>query len=272
VPRESEGPDAIVDNPYGVVMVVPFRNRARLITGGKSELDGITDIQDRINETLFLRMMAGQYSAFRQRYATGLSVEIDPNTGLPKKPFEPGASELWYDSNPDARFGDFQQTDLAGYLSAVEADVQDMAAITHTPPHYLLGRMVNLAAEALKAAEAGLVSKVRRKQVHFGGSWEEVFGLAFRVAKDESRANVRDAEIIWQNPEFRTEGQLVDALVKMSTLGVPREALWERWGATPTEIQRWKALGAQEAFMGTAFTPPPLPPFPISPADGLPTV
>jgi hypothetical protein len=34
----------------------------------------------------------------------------------------------------------------------------------------------------------------------------------------------------------------VDALVKMSTLGVPREVLWERWGATPQEIERWRGL------------------------------
>lgn len=30
--------------------------------------------------------------------------------------------------------------------------------------------------------------------------------------------------------------------MKMSTLGVPREVLWERWGATPQEIERWRRL------------------------------
>jgi hypothetical protein len=47
-------------------------------------------------------------------------------------------------------------------------------------------------------------------------------------------------ECIWRDPEFRTEGERVDALVKMSTLGVPEEALWERWGATPQERERWR--------------------------------
>jgi hypothetical protein len=51
-----------------------------------------------------------------------------------------------------------------------------------------------------------------------------------------------DARIVWKSPEWRTEGELVDALVKMSTLGVPREVLWERWGATPQEIERWRQL------------------------------
>ncbi|KOX37522.1 hypothetical protein ADL07_04115, partial [Streptomyces sp. NRRL F-4707] len=54
-------------------------------------------------------------------------------------------------------------------------------------------------------------------------------------------------ETIWRNPEFRTEGELVDALVKMSTLGVPNEALWERWGASQTEIAQWSQLRNQAA-------------------------
>jgi hypothetical protein len=132
--------------------------------------------------------------------------------------------------------------------------------------------MVNLAAEAMKAAEAGLVAKVQNRQLHFGESWEAVWRLAFLAAGNEAKARVTDAEVIWRNPEFRTEGQLVDALVKMSTLGVPREALWERWGASPQEIARWKAMQAEESlFAGlgqpaqpAAASPPPTP----EPASG----
>jgi hypothetical protein len=43
----------------------------------------------------------------------------------------------------------------------------------------------------------------------------------------------------------------VDALVKLGTIGVPREILWELYGATPQEIIRWRqvaeAQAAQEA-------------------------
>ena len=41
--------------------------------------------------------------------------------------------------------------------------------------------------------------------------------LAFLAAGDTAKASVVDAEVIWRNPEFRTEGELVDALVKMKT-------------------------------------------------------
>jgi hypothetical protein len=30
--------------------------------------------------------------------------------------------------------------------------------------------------------------------------------------------------------------------VKMQTLGVPLEALWERWGVSPQTRERWKTL------------------------------
>jgi hypothetical protein len=33
----------------------------------------------------------------------------------------------------------------------------------------------------------------------------------------------------------------------MSTLGVPRQVLWERWGASPQDIERWEALARAEA-------------------------
>jgi hypothetical protein len=56
-------------------------------------------------------------------------------------------------------------------------------------------------------------------------------------------------ETKWRNPEFRTEGELVDSLDQDATLGVPNEALWERWGASEIEIARWKQQAAQQAAM-----------------------
>ncbi len=101
------------------------------------------------------------------------------------------------------------------------------------------------------------MAKVRDKQLYFGESWEGVVRLAFRALGDP-RANVTDSEVVWADAESRTEAEHVDALVKMSSLGVPREALWEKWGASPTEIARWKAQAAEEALLA----PEPVP-FPV---------
>lgn len=253
VPR---GEDAEFTNPFEQVPVVPFRNRARLLQGGRSEIADVIDTQDRINRTLFLRMIAAEYAAFRQRAASGLALDTDDD-GNPKMPFTPSMVELWVNENPEGKWHEFGATDLKPYIEAVQADVQHIAAETKTPPQYLLGAMVNISGDALKAAESGLVSKVRRRARHFGESIEEVMRLSFIAAGDEQKARIVDAEVIWRNPEFRTEGELVDALVKMKTLGVPDEALQERWGASPQEITRWRAMRAQQALMDGLTAPEP---------------
>ncbi len=241
-PREVAGETFPLVNVLGEVPVVPFRNRARMMQGGVSELDDVIDSQDRINDTLFMRHMAIQYSSFRQRWAVGLPMDTDPDTGLPVQPFQPGQSELWTSENPETKFGEFGETSLAGYLGSVSADVQHVAAVTKTPPHYLLGEMVNLAAEALKAAEAGLVSKIRDRAVEYSESLEEVDRLAFKLIGDSARAEVTDAEIIWRNPEFRTEGAMADSTVKLYQAGLlSRQQAQERIGLSPQEIARTDA-------------------------------
>lgn len=258
-------------NPLGVVPVAVFRNRPRLLTGGRSEIGDLLDIQDRINKTIFDRMMAAEYSSYRQRYSIGMEIPRDED-GNPRAPFEAAVDRLWMAEDPEVRFGEFSATDLGPYIAAVEADINAMAAISRTPPHYLLGAMVNISGDALKAAESGLSSKAHSRARQFGESWEKVIRLAFGVL-DDPRSKVTDGQVIWADVETRTEGERVDALTKMATLGVPNVALWERWGATPQEIERWRDIQFEESLTAQAGAdvraltgPPPAPP----PAPGQP--
>lgn len=240
-------------NPLGRVPVAVFRNRPRLLTGGRSEIEDVIDVQDRINKTLFDRAMASEYSSFRQRYSIGMEIPVD-DQGLPKAPFEAAVDRLWMAEDPDVKFGEFSTTDLGPFIEAVESDIRTMAAISRTPPHYLLGAMVNISGDALKAAESGLSSKAASRTRQFGEAWERVAGLAFAVL-DDPRAKEQSSEVIWRDVETRTEGERVDALTKMATLGVPRVALWERWGATPQEIVRWQDMAFEEALEKAALEP-----------------
>lgn len=243
-PRTVEGEAWPAPNPLGVVPLIEMQNRPDLLGGCMSEIEDVLDIQDRINKTLIDRLMAQEFSAFRQRWMTGYEVPTD-DSGQPVEPFKAAVDRLWVIEDENVKLGEFQATDIGPYLQAVESDVKDMAARTRTPSQYLLGAMVNISGDALKAAESGLVSKVKQRIRPFGEAIEEIVRLYLRAAGD-----VRDLsaiEVIWHNPEFRTEGELVDALMKMSTLGVPREALWERWGASQTEIAQWREQADQQA-------------------------
>jgi hypothetical protein len=240
-------------NPAGVVSMIELVPQPRTLGYPRSEMTPAIPIQDRINTTLFNRMVATDYGAFRQAWATGIKVarevvKTDDGGEITKvaRPFNIGANRLLTNENPDGRFGSFPESTLKGYLDAVAQDVQHLAAITQTPPHYLLGTMINLSADAIKAAEAGLVSKVRRRSVHLGEGHEEAMRLALQLVGSPAAADL-SAEVIWADFETRSEGQRVDALVKMSTLGVPREVLWEKWGASQQEIERWHELAEEQA-------------------------
>lgn len=93
--------------------------------------------------------------------------------------------------------------------------------------------------DALKAAETGLVSKVKRKQVDFEDTWQEAMSAALQLSGSQPEASI---ETIWRDPEYRSEGETVDAAVKLKEIGIPFEALWERIGATPQQIERWAHL------------------------------
>jgi hypothetical protein len=265
--RAGRRADPIVEvNPAGVVSLVEIIPQPRTLKPGRSELASACVIQDRINTTIFNRLVATDYGAFRQIWATGIKVARDVikteeggEAVRVVRPFDIGANRLLTNENPDGRFGAFTESTLRGYLDSVSQDVEHLAAITQTPPTYLLGHMVNLSADAIRAAEAGLVAKIEQRALHLGESWEEVMRLALRLDKNPAADNL-EAEVLWADFETRSEGQRVDALVKMATLGVPREILWEKWGITPQEIERWKALAEQEEP-----EPEPTPPAPPEP-------
>ncbi|WP_143596477.1 phage portal protein, partial [Streptomyces albidoflavus] len=242
--RQVDGEAWPAPNPLGLVSLVELPNRPDLLGEAHSEIEDVLDIQDRINKTLIDRLMAQEFSAFRQRWATGYELPEDEQ-GQPVEPFRSAVDRLWVAEDSAVKFGEFGATDLTPYLKAAEADVQHMAARTRTPAQYLLGQLSNVNGETLKASESGLVSKVRQRQRPLGEGMEEVARLALRAAGSDR--DLSRIETIWRNPEFRTEGELVDALVKMSTLGVPQEALWERWGASQTEIAQWSQLRNQAA-------------------------
>lgn len=261
----SDGTKAVSErNPAGEVGLIELVPQPRPPRPPRSELHSVIPIQDRICTTLFNRLVATDYGAFRQIWATGIKIAREVmktteggETVKVTRPFDIGSNRLLTNESPEGRFGSFPESTLGGYLSSVEQDVTMVAAITQTPAHYLTGTLVNLSADAIKAAEAGLVSKVRRRSLHLGEGHEEAMRCALRMTGNPAAADM-EAEVIWADFETRSEGQLVDALVKMSTLRVPDEVLWEKWGTSPQEIERWKAM-----------PPPSLPrsqPAPVPPA------
>lgn len=241
----SDGTEQITPNPSAPnVPLVPFVNRPGLDGDGMGEFEDVIDVQDRINAGLLDRLVIAKMQAYRQRWVKG--VDATDENGNPRAPFTPGVDLLWTTGNDSAAFGDFQATDLTPLLKAVEDDIRDLAAITRTPAHYLMAQMVNVSGDALKAAESGLVSKVRDRMVHYGESFEQVMRLSFQL---QGQTLPVDAEMLWANPEFRTIAELYDAASKSAGAGEPWRTRMELLGHTPQEIARMEQQRTADALL-----------------------
>lgn len=249
--REVPGEAWPLPNPLGVVPVVPFRNRPRLLNPPTSEFAQVIPIQDGVNKLIADMFVASEFTAAPQRWATGLEVPKDPETNQPVAVFQHMVDRLWTSKNKDTKFGEFSQADLSVFVGGIEMLVQHIASRTRTPPHYFYLSGQFPSGESIKSAETGLVAKARRKMRHFGESHEEVIRLSFLVTGETAKAKqAASAEVIWGDPESRTEGEHVDAVLKKAALGVPVQQLWEDLGYSPGQIERFKEMAAEEQRLG----------------------
>lgn len=247
-PLETDSEPWPLPNPIGRVPIVPLLNRPHIVGGGQSEIGKVIPLQNAANKLLADMLIASEYAAFKQRWATGLEIPEDPETGEPLEPFQSAVDRLWISEDTETVFGEFAETSLPNFVAAIEMVVQHIASQTRTPPHYFYLSGNFPSGESIKSAETGLVAKARRKMRFFGEAWEETLRLAFLVVGDRARASVMDAETIWADPESRTEGEHIDATIKLQALGVPQEALWERAGFTPQQIQRFRGMIREAAL------------------------
>lgn len=244
--------DAVAEHGLGVCPVVRYLNGDDLdgdecVTG---EVEPLMDMQDQLNSTTFSKMMAEQFAAFRQRWVSGMVVEDEE--GRPQAPFAAAVDRLWTAEDPDTKFGEFGQTDISGYLKSAEATKTNIATVSQTPPHNMLGQMANLSAEALNAARDGLNSKVAERKSTTGESHEQTLRLSSRAAGDEAGWRDTSAQVVWRDTESRSLAQTVDALGKLvQMLGVPPEVLWERIpNVTQQDVERWKAAAERGDALG----------------------
>lgn len=253
----------VSEHGLGEVPIVPFRNQWNLTRYPDGEIGPAMAVQDRLNQTVFDLLVAQTYAASPQKYATGIVLPTDDD-GNPLVDLRAFAKSLWATSDPDAKFGSLPEANLANIVEAIEQALRMYGLMTQTPPHYLLGDMVNLSAEALLAADTTLAKKVADHQVLFGEAWEQTFRLAGRAAGDENAATDMEAQVWWRDTEPRSIAQQVDALGKMATmLQVPPSALWERIpGATGADLELWRTEAAKARLKAavqavTNPTPPP---------------
>mgnify|MGYP000067661124 FL=1 len=220
IPLRTEGGTPVVPNPYGIVPVFHFANNADLGLPGRSELEPAFAIQDGLNKSVLDMLVAMEFAAFRQRWVAGIEVNRDEN-GVVTAPFAAGVDHLWIAENPDARFGDFQGSDLVQFLKVKDSFRLDIASVTGTPLHYFMQNTTGLpSGESLKKAETRFLAKVRDRQQSFGQVWADIMSFALAI---EGRGKGLTLLTSWEDPAPLAERELLENILLKVQIGLPVE-------------------------------------------------
>lgn len=241
------------ENPLGEMPVVKFTNMDE-----RGEFEPYLDIIDRINHMILQRLVIATTQAFRQRVLKGDfpthdqdGNEIDYN-GI----FESSAGSLWMIPET-AEVDELGQADINGILQAVRADIQDFAAVTRTPMHYLTPEGANGSAEGAALAREGLVFKTEDRIARVTSGWSKVMSLMFKWLGDDQRAQLLDLEPIWKPAERYSLAERADANSKFQD--IPFRSRMTLVGQfTPAEVAQMEVERAGEQLLAQALTGEPV--------------
>src|SRR5512139_509970 len=196
-----------------IVRFINARDADDLIVG---EIAPLVRLQQAINEVNFDRLIVSRFGAFPQKVIAGW-------TGTPTEVLAASARRVWAFDDPDVKTASFPAADMAGYNAVLEEMLEHLAMVAQISPAQVTGKLVNLSAEALAAAEANQQRKLQAKRDSFGESWEQVFSLAAQI--DGVGSPDSGAEVVWRDTEARTFAAIVDGVVKLATAGIPIEEM-----------------------------------------------
>jgi len=219
----------------------------------RGEYEPFLDIIDRINHMILQRLIIATTQAFKQKYIKGDFPTHDPDgneidyNGL----FESAPGAMWM-LPPDADIGEMDQTSMQDILTAVRADIQDFAAVTRTPMHYLSPDGANQSAEGAALAREGLVFKTEDRINRATVGWSKVMSLMFKYMGDQERAQLLDLEPIWKPAERYSLSERADANTKFQD--IPFRSRMSMIGQfTPAEVAEMESERASEQLLTSAL-------------------
>lgn len=236
------------NHELGVTPVVPLVNRPRILRpDGLSEFQDVIPVADAANKMATDMMVSGEYHAMPRRWAAMIKADdfVDEN-GKPISVWSRDAGRLWA-TESDAKFGQFQESDLAVFHNSIKLLAQLASQMLALPPHYLSFVGDNPAsADAIRSSETQLVKRVERKQTYLGGAWEDVQRLVLRFKTNKWDPAAMGLETQWRDPSTPTVAQVADAKVKLVQTGIlPIEQAREDLGYTQEQRNRMLEMDAR---------------------------
>jgi hypothetical protein len=189
-----------------VVRYVNRRDSEDLVDG---EIERLLKDQRAINEVNFDRLMVARFGAFPQTVLSNWESMPEDTREVLKASMK----KVWaFDEDVKAmRLPAASLDPYNGLLETLEVHVAMRAQIS---PAYITGKMVNLSAEALAAAEANMQRKLTAMRESHGESHEQLLQLASAMSGGEVSADDSD-EVVWRDTEARSFAAIVDGITKL---------------------------------------------------------
>lgn len=198
-----------------VVRYINGRDADDMIVG---EIEPLITLQRAINEVNFDRLVVARFGAFPQKVIAGWS-------GTKSEVLEASARRVWAFEDPDVKASALPAASVEPYNALLEEMLAHVALVAQISPSTVTGKMVNVSADALAAAEAQQQRKLAAKRDSFGESHEQLLRAAAQMSGDEATAVDDSAEVQWRDTEARTFAAVVDGVTKLATAGIPIEKL-----------------------------------------------
>lgn len=232
VPYDEDGEASIVENPYSRVPVFRFANDPDDFAG--SELRDVLPLQNLLNKELVDMAVASEHQALPQRWLVGAEMPVDPETGAPRK-LEGGPGTILNIGSPDAKLGQFDPADMAKFLQVLDNLRLEIARVSRTPSHlFMLNTGTFPSGEALKTAEAPLLSKVKDRQNLFGEVWEDVAMFACEIAGIDPGS----IEAVWEDTAPHSDKEQSEVMLNKQALGVSKRQILTEMGYSPAVIDK----------------------------------
>lgn len=195
------------------VPVIPFKNQPKAHTNyGHSAIDDAIPLQDVVNRLLHTLVIAAELDGFGLRVAKG----FNPPPGLtPGAWIIIGGDGLTKEQVADAT--KLEGSPITPFLEGIRFAIAEIDNITRTPNPQSMGSS-DSSGEALKQREIGLVGKVKRAQVSFGNSWEDVLKMAHRVDTAfgiEKPPAYEEFKTFWRSAEIRNVAEESKTIMEM---------------------------------------------------------
>lgn len=229
----------------GRVPVFRFANSLKNDVFAQSEIKDVMPHQDIINKTLVDMTVGAEFQGLPQRWVTGLTVPIDPETGKPVKKFTNKTDRIWAVGDKEVTFGQFDAADLEQFLKVLDNERTAVSRVSRTPLHHLMLNTGDFpSGEALKTAEAPLIAKVKKRISVWGEVWEQIIETCAQIEGVNYAAKL-DSQ--WVDASPRSEAEVLTAAMQKKSIGVSQRQILKEIGYSDKDIDKMLQENEEQA-------------------------